>query len=88
MRQYKLLDVLLEFKFIKQSETGLDRTDLRQRDRVDLTKLDVVQKKLTEAIIQFQQYRATLTQKYEASLRLRTYAVVALGFDRLVWQEV
>lgn len=88
MRQYKLLDILLEFKFVKLSETVLDGQAVRQTSNDELKMLDVVQKKLTEATTQLQQYRATLTQKYGSILRLRTYAVVAIGFDRLVWQEV
>lgn len=88
MRQYKLLDILLEFKFVKQSETGLDRTELRQKPRDALKQLDVVQKKRLEAKTQLQQYRHTLMAKYGSSLRLHTYTVVALGFDRLVWEEI
>lgn len=88
MRQYKLLDILLEFKFVKLSETGLDRHDLRQKHNEELKTVDAVQKKITEATTQLRQYRATLTQKYGSTLRLRTYAVVAVGFDRLVWEEV
>jgi len=29
-----------------------------------------------------------LQAKYGAVLNLRTYAVVAVGFDRLVWEEL
>jgi hypothetical protein len=88
MRQYKLLDILLEFKFVKVSETGLERTALRQKSSAELQALDAVHKKFSEAQNQLHLYRATLTQKYGAMLRLRTYAVVALGFDRLLWAEV
>jgi len=88
MRQYQLLDILLKFKFVKQSELGLDRTELRQKQRDALKQLDVVQKKCVEAKTQLQQYRHTLMAKYGPSLRLHTYAVVALGFDRLVGEEV
>lgn len=88
MRQYKLLDILLEFKFVKLSESALDRNDLRQKSNDELKMVDAVQKKVSEAATQLQQYRATLTQKYGATLRLHTYAVVALGFERLVWAEV
>ena len=88
MRQYKLLDILLEFKFVKLSETGLDAQAIRSKSNDELKLLDAVQKKLTEATTQLQHYRATLTQKYGSILRLRTYAVVAIGFERLVWKEV
>lgn len=88
IRQYKLFDILLEFKFVKLSETGLDGQAVRQKSNEELKMLDAVQKKFTEAATQLQNYRATLTQKYGTMLRLRTYAVVAVGFDRLVWKEL
>jgi hypothetical protein len=37
-------------------------------------------------------YRKTLLAKYEgkfgAMLKLRVYAVVSLGFERILWEEV
>lgn len=88
MRQYNLFDILLEFKFVKISETGLDRHAVQQKSSSELKALDAVKKKMTEATTQLHTYRTTLAQKYGATLRLRTYAVVALGFERLVWLEV
>lgn len=35
-----------------------------------------------------QAYRQTLYARYGALLKLRVYAVVSLGFERLFWQEV
>ncbi len=35
-----------------------------------------------------QGYRDTLRAAYGSALRLRTYSVVAIGFERLVWQEL
>jgi hypothetical protein len=32
--------------------------------------------------------QAYLQTKYGAALDLRTYAVVAVGFERLVWEEL
>lgn len=37
---------------------------------------------------QLQTYRQALQAAYPSNLRLHTYAVVALGFDRLIWEEV
>lgn len=34
------------------------------------------------------QYRKALVQKYRETLRLRTYAVVAWGFERLIGEEM
>ena len=88
MRQYKLLDILLEFKYLKLSEIGVDSALLRQKPQAELAQLAVVQEKLAEAQAQLQYYRTTLTARYGDQLRLRTFAVVALGFERLVWNEV
>ena len=88
MRKYKLFDILIEFKFVKLNAVGKNGVELRQMSADDLKMLPAVQTKLTEARTQLQNYRATLTQRYAALLRLRTYAVVALGFERLVWEEV
>ena len=41
-----------------------------------------------EAGSRLQKYRTDLAAHYSDRLRLRAFAVVALGFERLVWQEV
>ena len=43
---------------------------------------------LAEARVRLTGYRQVLQQRYGARLRLRSYAVVSLGFDRLAWDEV
>lgn len=88
MRRFQLLDILVEFKFVKLSELTHGGVELRAMDMASLMALDVVKTKLAEAKAQVQRYRKTLTQKYGTALRLRTYAVVAIGFERLVWVEV
>jgi hypothetical protein len=47
-----------------------------------------VKASLKEAKKQVQSYGQALSRKHGSALRLRKYAVVALGFDRLVWEEV
>ena len=88
MRQYQLLDLLLEFKLVKLGEAGLTGEQLRGLDREQLAALPAVQARLAEARSQLQRYRAALEAAYGDTLRLRTYAVVGLGFERLVWEEV
>ena len=88
MRRFQLLDILVEFKFVKLSALTNRGVELRAMDMASLMALDVVKTKLAEAKAQVQRYRKTLTQKYGIALRLRTYAVVAIGFERLVWVEV
>ena len=42
---------------------------------------------ITEAKTQLHNYQQTLQQKYGATLKLRTFTVVAIGLERLVWEE-
>ena len=88
MRQYQLLDLLLEFKLVKLAEAGLTGKQIRSLDREQLAALPAVQAGLAEARSQLQRYRTVLQATYGSILRLRTYAVVGLGFERLVWEEV
>jgi len=88
MRRFHLLDILAEFKFVKLSELTQSGVELRQMERNALLALDPVKTKLAEAKTQLPRYRKTLTQKYGSALRLRTYAVIAIGFERLVWLEM
>ncbi|MFQ5615980.1 MAG: PD-(D/E)XK nuclease domain-containing protein, partial [Anaerolineales bacterium] len=78
MRQYQLLDILIEFKYLKLKDASL----------AELAALDPIQKKMTEAKTRAQAYRQYLEDRYGEMLRLRTYAVTALGLERLVWEEV
>ncbi len=51
--------------------------------------LKQVRQKFHEARTALESYRKVLTTKYgELLLRLHTYSVVSVGFDRLVWEEV
>jgi len=54
----------------------------------DLKALCVVKEQFKGARKQLHTYRQRLEAKYGDILRLRTYAVVAIGFDRLLWEEV
>jgi hypothetical protein len=58
----------------------------------ELAALPLVKQKLAEARAQAPAYRREVEQRYRSmfnlQLRLRTYAVVAVGFDRLVWEEI
>jgi hypothetical protein len=91
-RQYQIFDLLLECKFIKLGEAGLSGEAVRALSRAELAALPLVKQKLAEARAQAPAYRREVEERYQSmlnlKLRLRTYAVVALGFDRLVWEEI
>jgi DNA-binding transcriptional MerR regulator len=87
MRQYPaLLDMVLEFKYLGLKELGLSAEQIRAMPRAELQQLPLVVTALQDATQQLQQYRAVLVEKYREPQRLRCLAVVALGFERLVWE--
>ncbi|MEZ4861113.1 MAG: AAA family ATPase [Caldilineaceae bacterium] len=102
MRHYTVFDLLFEFKFLPLSKVTskpegakgskgtrtLTGEEIKQMSHPDLAGLDAVVNQLAEARTQLQRYRQTLQAKYGAELKLRTYAIVAVGFERLVWEEV
>jgi len=88
MRKYTLQDVLLEFKYVPLSALGVTGEAVKATARAELAAWPPVQAALAEAVEKATGYRATLQAVYGAQLRLHTYAIVALGFDRLVWVKV
>ncbi|TAN50188.1 MAG: AAA family ATPase [Methylococcaceae bacterium] len=85
-RQYQALDLLLEFKYLSLKELDLSGQELAARSRDALAQLPAVAAKLEEAAEQAQRYGAALTARYGLT-GLRCYAVVALGFERVVFME-
>ena len=87
-RATPLADLLLEFKLVKPEELGEDAARLDVLEREKLAGLPPVAAALEQAAAQARRYRAGLEARYGDSLKLRSYAVVAIGFVRLVAQEV
>jgi hypothetical protein len=87
-RQYRIFDLLLEFKFVKPGDVKLSGDELRAMSREQLTRLPPVAQKLAEARAQAPAYRREIEQRYKTELRLRAYGVVAIGFERLIWEEI
>ncbi|PDW03948.1 AAA family ATPase [Candidatus Viridilinea mediisalina] len=88
LRSSALQDALLEFKYLPLSELRLSSEAAKTTPREELAALPLVQTRLAEATQKAEAYRAILQNVYGASLRLHTYAIVALGFDRLVWVKL
>jgi len=88
MRQYEMLDHLLEFKFIKLSALNLSGQAIQAMSSDALHDLPLVQTAFAAATEQLATYQPILQQRYGAVLRLQTTAVVAIGFERLLWQRV
>ena len=85
MRQYQLLDHLLEFKTVGLKAVGLTSAELAGKTRDELRALPVVAEQLREAEMQLTAYRETLKRTDGESLKLRSHAVVSIGLERLVW---
>ncbi len=88
MRDSQLQDILIEFKYIGLLELGLSGEAVREKSREELKLLAPVQRKCSEARSKLIRYREILTNKYGDTLRLHTFSVVALGFERLLWEKL
>jgi hypothetical protein len=87
-RKYPLYDFILEFKYLKLSEVGLSGEDARDKSIDELLALTSVEEKLAESKKQLLDYQSRLESKYGDLLRLQLISVVAVGFERVVWQRV
>lgn len=88
MRRYpQLKDFVFEFKYLSLAEVRLSAEQIRSLSREDLALLPIVQQVMQEALSQLQTYRQALDAKYQEPQRLCTFAVVALGFERVLWQR-
>ena len=87
MRRFALLDHLLEFKYLSLKDIGLTAETLRAQSREQLASLPAVAASLDAAEAQLARHRQGLERAYGERLRLYTHAVVALGFERLVWRS-
>jgi hypothetical protein len=88
MRQYQLLDHVLEFKYLKLDDVKMTGKQAKETPRAELLKLAPVQKSIEEATKQLNHYRKALKNSYKVELRLHTFAVISLGFERLVFVEI
>jgi len=85
MRKYRLLDHLLEFKYLSWKALGTNSEAVRDMTREELRELPLVVEQLNSAGAQLARYRETLERVYGKKLRLHTHAMVCIGLERLVW---
>lgn len=85
MRQVKVYDILIEFKFVPLSEAGLSGEQARGLDAGELQAIPAMKDKMADALIQITAYGDAINEKY-GDLNLRRYAVVSLGYERIWWQ--
>ncbi|MGH9840906.1 MAG: AAA family ATPase [Blastocatellia bacterium] len=87
-RQHSIFDFLLEFKFVKLGEAGLSGEALREMSREELAAIPLIRQRLAEARTQAADYLHGLREQHRTEFRPRVYTVVAIGFERLVWEEI
>ncbi|MDM8561686.1 hypothetical protein [Candidatus Parabeggiatoa sp. HSG14] len=87
-RELPLYDFILEFKYLKLSEVKLSGAELKKLSKAELEALEPVTEKLEEAKQQLFDYQTCLEKECQEALKLKLISVVAIGFDRLVWQTV
>ncbi len=87
MRHSALLDILIEFKYVPLGKHRLTGRQVRGMGREELLSLAPVQEALNIAGKQLSRYRQSLEKRYGADfLKLRTYSVASVGFERLAWR--
>ncbi|MEK8016425.1 MAG: PD-(D/E)XK nuclease domain-containing protein, partial [Candidatus Parabeggiatoa sp.] len=87
-RQLPLYDFLFEFKYLKLSDVKKSGAELKKLSITELKALEPVKEQLLESKQQLLDYQTGLEISYGNELKLQLISVVAVGFDRLVWQTV
>ncbi|KPA17943.1 hypothetical protein MHK_001837 [Candidatus Magnetomorum sp. HK-1] len=85
-RKYQLIDTLIEFKFIKSKK--LKQKNIKKLSDTALFKLDAVKGKLKEAKSQAKTYSKELVDEFGDMVKLQTFAVISIGFDRLLYKKL
>ena len=86
-RHSALLDILIEFKYVPLGKCELNGEQIRRMSAEELEAIPPVQKAFAEARKQLGDYRRTLRTVYRDRLRLDCFAVVAVGYGKLVWKK-
>jgi len=85
-RDAALFDLLFEFKYISLSKIKIKNID--QTTDQELKSTSPVKKAFIDAKKQLIFYSKGLRKKFGSQLKLKQYAVVSIGFDRLFYEEV
>lgn len=89
MRKFELFDILIEFKFVSLASAGLSGEQVKALSVEELQNLPKIGDAMIDAVEQVKGYSKILNERYSAAdFRLKCFAVVSLGFDRLCWKEI
>ena len=87
-RKSALGNFLLEFKYMSLGDVGLTGETIRKMSIEALKALPSVKQKFSDGKVQLLDYEKRLKSKYKETLQIQTITVVALGFERVLWQCV
>ncbi len=87
-RYQQAFDILFELKFVRRKVLGKKGRELRGMDETALRRLPAVKTALVEARGQVAGYAAALVRQRGDAVRPRCYAVVAVGLERILGEEV
>jgi hypothetical protein len=87
MRRFRILDVLIEFKFVTPKHAGMTGEAARELSPEALREIPAMVSEMEAAREQLRRYGDALEQRH-GNLRLRRFAVVSLGFERIWWEGV
>jgi len=87
MRKYTILDILIEFKFVPLKDVKLSAEAVQNLTQSQLQALAAMISAMESAKRQANDYGDILENRH-GNIRLRKYAVVSLGFERIWWTEV
>jgi hypothetical protein len=85
-RSFQLKDILIEFKYIKTK--GLSIKNIKKQSDKSLFELKQVQNLLKKARSQAKKYAKELNDEFGDVIQLTTYAVIAIGFERLLYKKL
>ncbi len=87
-RKYQLSDMLFEFKYVSLKELNLGGEQVRDMAEKELLERTPVSKAFGDAKSQIRRYAGVLHERFGGQLRLKTYIVLSIGFERLFGEEV
>jgi hypothetical protein len=87
-RHFSLHNFVLKFNYVGLDESSLTSIKAKDLSISEIKELALIHQKFMESQEQLLDYRNRLMNKYEDNFLLQTISVVALGFERIVWEKV
>lgn len=83
-----LHDLLFELKYVARKDLGITGEQLRDLDEAELRAVSEVSAAFAAAKEQLDRYGKALSDRFGDTLRLRSYAVVAVGLERMLGEGI